>query len=158
MTPVGPHPHLPLAAPPGPHGAACHIGLGHGIATCPTERGNGIVQSFTSPALRLTESIKQARPPPTPSSHPPNPLSPSLLSSLFCHLPPSTNPTPPSLSFSPFLSALRPNYYCLRCQRRFLARLDHAEIKSMEAHTWVSTETLNVTVFCLLVFCFLTVP
>lgn len=75
MTLVAPHPS-PNPGPSRPlqaltQGAVCHIGPAwHSIATCPTERGNGIVQSFTSPALRLTESIKQARPPcisPSPS-------------------------------------------------------------------------------------------
>ncbi|MED6292421.1 hypothetical protein CHARACLAT_000087 [Characodon lateralis] len=54
-----PSPHSTHPAPLGPHGTVCHIGPGHSIATCPTERGNGIVQSFTSPALQLTESIEQ---------------------------------------------------------------------------------------------------
>lgn len=136
-------PPSPLPAPPGPHGVVCHIGPGYGIATCPTERGNGIVQSFTSPALRLTESIKRARP---PSTSPPIPSPPPFPYSLFCHLPPSSNPSPhlsPSFHFCQF--SIRPNYYCLGCQRRFLARLDHAEIRSMEEHTWVSTEALNIT-------------
>lgn len=91
--------------PPAPHpaGAVCHI-LDRAVALpLAPERGNGSVQSFTSTALRLTESIKEDRPPRSPCAHP----------------------------FS-FLSALSicPNYFCLGCQRRFLAKGDRAEINS----------------------------
>lgn len=89
--------------PPQPAGAVCHI-LDRAVALpLALERGNGSVQSFTSPALRLTESIKEDRPPRSPCAHP----------------------------FS-FLSALSicPNYFCLGCQRRFLAKGDRAEINS----------------------------
>lgn len=100
------HPHTAHPAPLGPHDAVCHSGPGHSIATCPTERGNGIVQSFTSPALQLTESIKQTRPNTHPHTHTPaSPqypphypsfstsllsltlsLRPSLFLSIFCQL------------------------------------------------------------------------
>lgn len=89
--------------PPQPAGAVCHI-LDRAVALpLALERGNGSVQSFTSTALRLTESIKEDRPPRSPCAHP----------------------------FS-FLSALSicPNYFCLGCQRRFLAKGDRAEINS----------------------------
>ncbi|XP_054373945.1 uncharacterized protein LOC118699073 isoform X2 [Molothrus ater] len=61
---------------PRPRRAVCHRPPGHGAAICP-ERGNGSTQPFTSPAHRLTESIRQDR----PSASPPPPL-PS--SSCFC--------------------------------------------------------------------------
>lgn len=105
-------PPIPPSPPPDPHGAVCHIGPVHGIATCPTERGNGIVQSFTSPALRLTESIKQARPPHLPI--PSLPLHLPLLSPPSFPIPRS--PFPP-LSLYPSLHfcqlTIRPNYYCV---------------------------------------------
>lgn len=88
---------------PSPPSAVCHI-LDRAVALpLALERGNGSVQTFTSTALRLTESIKEDRPPRSPCAHP----------------------------FS-FLSALSicPNYFCLGCQRRFLAKGDRAEINS----------------------------
>lgn len=115
-----PHP------PPDPHCAVCHVGPGHGIATCPTERGNGIVQLFTSPALRLTESIKQARPPQLPSPLPPHlPLLPPPSFSL------PRSPTSLSLSLPLYVCQLtiHPNYYCLGLQAPFPGCLVHAEIK-----------------------------
>ncbi len=56
--------------PPQPAGAVCHI-LDRAVALpLALERGNGSVQSFTSTALRLTESIKEDRPPSLPMCPP----------------------------------------------------------------------------------------
>lgn len=70
---------------PGPRRAVCHRPPGHGAAICP-ERGNGSAQPFTSPARRLTESIRQDRPsasPPPPLHPSPSPHPPLFLSGLY---------------------------------------------------------------------------
>lgn len=117
--------HDPCMHPPTPPSQAltalvCHTqhwALGTALPLAPTERGNGTVQPFTSPALRLTESIKQTQLSPTPYTPPTHTHSSPLTIHPIPSLPPSSNPSPhlhlslPLLFLS--LHYARPNYYSL---------------------------------------------
>ena len=84
--------HDPCRPRPPPALSALSVifGLSMALPLAP-ERGNGSVQSFTSPALRLTESIKKGQPPPPPPTPPPSP--------------PPPPPPPPPLFFFFFFSS-----------------------------------------------------